>query len=77
MKILKALKKCERLNTSEIVKRVGSNFKVTVSHLKLLEDEGILMHSNFGVRSHIYRFSDSLRAKAVFGLLEAWEPRKD
>jgi predicted transcriptional regulator len=77
MKILKTLRKYERLNTSEIVKHVGSNFHVTASHLKLLEDEGILTHSNFGARVHIYRFSGTSRAKAVLGLLEAWEPSKD
>jgi predicted transcriptional regulator len=73
MKILKTLKKYQRLNTSEIVRHVGSNFQVTASHLKLLEDQDILTHSSFGARVHIYRFDESLRAKAVLKLLEAWE----
>jgi len=77
MKILKTLKKYERLNTSEIAGFVGSNFQVTASHLKLLEDQDILTHTNFGQRSHIYRFSETSKAKAVLGLLEAWEPCKD
>jgi predicted transcriptional regulator len=73
MKILKALKKGERLNTSEITRIICSNFADTASHLRLLEEQQILAHSNFGVRSHIYRFSESARAKAVKELLEAWE----
>jgi hypothetical protein len=73
MKILLSLRKSERLNTSEVASHVGSSFEVTGSFLKLLEEQGILTHSNFGVGSHIYRFSGSPRAKAVLRLLEAWE----
>jgi hypothetical protein len=73
MKILKALTKDERLNTSEITRVIRSNFADTASHLRLLEEQEILAHSNFGVRSHVYRFTESPRAKAVRELLEAWE----
>jgi predicted transcriptional regulator len=73
MKILIALRKLKRLNTSEITKKVGSNFKDTASRLRLLEEQEILAHSNFGVRSRIYRFTESPRAKAVQKVLEAWE----
>jgi predicted transcriptional regulator len=73
MKILKALRMGQRLNTSEITRMIRSNFADTASHLKLLEEQEILAHSNFGVRSRIYRFSESPRAKAVKELLEAWE----
>jgi hypothetical protein len=73
MKILMALKKFERLNTSEITRKVGSNFEDTASRLRLLEEQEILAHSNFGVRSRIYRFTESPRAKAALKLLEAWE----
>jgi len=73
MKILKALKKEERLNTSEITRMIRSNFADTASHLRLLEEQEILAHSNFGVRSRIYRFSESSRARAVKELLETWE----
>jgi predicted transcriptional regulator len=72
MKILIALKKFERLNTSEITSKVSSNFEIISSRLRLLEDQEILTHSNFGVRSHIYRFAESSRAKAVQKVLEAW-----
>jgi predicted transcriptional regulator len=73
MKILLSLRKSERLNTSEVARRVCSTFEVTRTILRLLEEQGILTHSNFGCRSRIYRFSDSERAKAVLKLLEAWE----
>jgi hypothetical protein len=35
------------------IKRVGLNFEVRLSHLKLPEEQGILTHSSFGVRSQI------------------------
>jgi len=73
MKILLALKKFEQLNTSDITRKIGSNFEATASRLRLLEEHEILAHSNFGVRSRIYRFAESSRAKAVQKLLEAWE----
>jgi hypothetical protein len=73
MKILKALRKFERLNTSEITRKAGSNFADTASRLGLLEENEILAHSNFGVRSRIYRFNETPRAKAIQKLLEAWE----
>jgi predicted transcriptional regulator len=73
MKILISLRKSERLNTSQVAKQVCSSFEVTRTFLKLLEEQGILTHSNFGCRSRIYRFSDSPRAKAILELLEVWE----
>jgi predicted transcriptional regulator len=73
MKILLSLRKGERLNTSQVARRVCSGFQITRSILNLLEEQGILTHSNFGCRSRIYRFSDSPRAKAILELLEAWE----
>jgi predicted transcriptional regulator len=73
MKVLLALKKFERLNTSEVTRKLGSDFEGTASRLKLLEEQEILAHSNFGVRSRVYRFNESSRAKAVQKVLEAWE----
>jgi hypothetical protein len=71
--ILKALKKGERLNTSEITRTIGSNFADTASHLRLSGEQEVLAHSNFGVRSRIYRFAESPRTNAVKELLEAWK----
>ena len=73
VKILKTLRKYGRLNTSEIAGRVNSSFALVASHLRMLENQDILTHADFGVRSHIYRFSESPRAKALIKLLEAWE----
>ena len=73
MKILKTLKKYERLKTSQIAGRVGSSFTLVASRLRMLENQSILTHADFGVRSHVYRFNDSPKAKALAKLLEAWE----
>jgi ribosomal protein S25 len=73
MKILKTLKKYERLKTSQIATKVGSSFTLVASHLRMLENQSILTHADFGMRSHIYRFNDSPKAKALVKLLEAWE----
>jgi predicted transcriptional regulator len=71
MKILKILRTFERLNTSEISRRVGANFHVVTGHLQMLEEQDVLTHIDFGSRTHIYRFNDSPRARAVLKLLEA------
>jgi predicted transcriptional regulator len=73
MKIIKTLKKYGRLKTNEIADKVSSSFTLKASHLTLLENQGILVHAGFGVRSHIYRFNGSRRARAILKLLEAWE----
>ena len=73
IKVLKILKKYQRLNTTEIARCVGSNFTAVASHLKVLENEGLLTRADFGVRSHVYRLNESPRAKAIVKLLEAWE----
>ena len=48
------------------------NYTATSEHLKLLEAEGVLVSRVYG-RVHMYRFSDSERAKAVAALIEVWE----
>jgi DNA-binding transcriptional ArsR family regulator len=48
------------------------NYTATAAHLKLLTAEGILSERVYG-RVHMYRFSDSERAKAVAALIEVWE----
>jgi len=73
MKILKTLKRYERLKTSQIASKVGSSFTLVASYLRMLENQSVLTHADFGVRSHIYRFNDSPRARALINLLEAWE----
>lgn len=73
LKILKILFQLSELNVSEIARRLGANHKTTVTHLKILENEGILQHKTFG-RVRIYRFNEgSQRARAVKNFIEAWE----
>jgi len=73
LKILKILFQLSELNVSEIARRLGANHKTTVTHLKILENEGILQHKTFG-RVRIYRFNESSqRARAVKNFIEAWE----
>lgn len=73
LKILKNLSRMRELNVTEIARRLGTNHKTTMKHLKILEDEGILQHKRFG-RIHLYRFNEnSAKAKAIQTLLETWE----
>jgi len=72
-KILKTLNRMGELNVSEIARRIGANYKTTMKHLKILEDEGILHHKRFG-RIHLYRFDiNSAKARAIQSLIENWE----
>ncbi|MEM3617062.1 MAG: winged helix-turn-helix domain-containing protein [Candidatus Bathyarchaeia archaeon] len=76
IKILKILNQMGELNVSEIARRIGANYKTTMEHLKILEDEGILKHKRFG-RIHLYRLDvNSAKAKAVQNLIESWEKTK-
>lgn len=78
MKILKVLAKVGELNVSEIAHRLKVNYAATNGHLKVLEDEGILLHKMFG-RIRLYRINEqSPRARAVYNLIETWEhPKSD
>jgi DNA-binding transcriptional ArsR family regulator len=76
MKILTMLAKVGELNVSEIAHRLKVNYTVTSRHLKVLEDEGILVHKMFG-RIRLYRINEhSPKAKAVQNLMETWEAVK-
>ncbi len=72
MKILKLIYTLGQLNVSDLARRINMNYSATANHLKILEEEGILAVRVYG-RVHMYRFSDSERAKAVGELLEVWE----
>jgi len=73
MKILKIIAQVGELNVSEIARRLGANYQTTSTHLKILEDEGILQHKVFG-RIRLYRLNEhSPKAKAVQKLIDAWE----
>jgi predicted transcriptional regulator len=73
MKILKMLLQMSELNVSEIARRLSLNFETTSKHLRILEDENVLQHKQFG-RIRLYRFNEnSPKAKAVQNFIEAWE----
>jgi DNA-binding transcriptional ArsR family regulator len=72
VKILKLIYQLSQLNVSDVARRIKMNYTATSEHLKLLEAEGVLVSRVYG-RVHMYRFSDSERAKAVAALIEVWE----
>ncbi len=73
MKILRMLVQVGELNVSQIARRLNINYTATSKHLKVLEDEGILTHKEFG-RVRLYRLNEhSLKAKVVQVLVETWE----
>jgi DNA-binding transcriptional ArsR family regulator len=72
MKILKLIYQLGQLNVSDVARRIKMNYTATAGHLKILEKEGILEARVYG-RVHMYRFSESKKAKAVAALIEAWE----
>lgn len=72
IKILKLIYQLGQLNVSDVARRINMNYTATSEHLKLLASEGILIVRVYG-RVHMYRFSDSERAKIVAALIEAWE----
>ena len=72
MKILKLIYQLGQLNVSDVARRLKLNFASTSEHLKVLESEGILQERTYG-RVRMYRFSEGTKAKAVVGLIEAWE----
>ncbi|MEM2104101.1 MAG: winged helix-turn-helix domain-containing protein [Candidatus Bathyarchaeia archaeon] len=73
VKILKLLYQITELNVTEIARRIGSDYKTVIKHLKILEEAGFLQHKKFG-RIHLYRINEnSAKAKALQTLLKAWE----
>ena len=73
IKTLEVLARVGELNVSEIARRLGVNYVTINAHLKVLEDEGLIVHKQFG-RMRLYRFNpNSRKAEAVLNLLEVWE----
>jgi predicted ArsR family transcriptional regulator len=72
MKILKLLFNLGQLNTSDLAHRLGANYETTLRHLTLLEKEHVVIHRMSG-RTKFFRFTNSLKARAVVKLLEEWE----
>lgn len=72
MKTLKLLYFYGQMNTSDIADGLKVNYKLALRHLKLLEKEGVV-ENRFSGRVRYFRFSNSVKARATIGLLEAWE----
>jgi len=73
VKILKILAQVGELNVSEIARRLRVNYNAANKHLKILEDENILRHKEFG-RIRLYRLDEhSPKARALQKLMEVWE----
>jgi DNA-binding transcriptional ArsR family regulator len=72
MKILKLLFRLGQLNTSDLAKRVGTNYASALQHLALLEKEN-LIEQRFSGRTRFFRFASSVKARATMKLLEEWD----
>jgi predicted ArsR family transcriptional regulator len=72
MKILKLLFKLGQVNTSDMAHRLGTNYATTIKHLVLLEKEGVVIQRVSG-KTKFFRFTNTLKARAVMKLLEEWE----
>ena len=75
MKILKLLFKLGQLNTSDLAHKLGTNYRATLRHLILLEKEGIIKRRLSG-RARFFRFTNTLKARAILKLLEEWDSKK-
>jgi predicted ArsR family transcriptional regulator len=72
MLILKLLFQCGQLNTTDLARRLGSNYTSTLQHLTLLKNEDVVEERVSG-KTHFFRFKNSSKAQAVSKLLEEWE----
>jgi DNA-binding transcriptional ArsR family regulator len=61
-----------QLNISDLARRLGTNYSTTLRHLTLLKKEGVVAERRSG-RKRFFRFTATLKARAVLKLLEAWE----
>jgi DNA-binding transcriptional ArsR family regulator len=75
MKILKLLFKFGQLNTSDLARRLGTNYGTTLWHLALLEDEGMVTKRLNG-RIQFFRYTNTLKARATVELLKEWEKKR-
>ncbi|NWG10915.1 helix-turn-helix transcriptional regulator [Candidatus Bathyarchaeota archaeon] len=72
MRILKILLQLGQLNISDIANRLGINYGATVTHLRILENNGVVQIRLYG-RVRLCRLNDSPKAKAIQEVLETWE----
>jgi predicted transcriptional regulator len=72
IRILKILLQLGQLSVSGIANRLAINYGVTVKHLEILENSGIVQIRLYG-RIRLCRLKDSLKTKAIREVLETWE----
>jgi predicted transcriptional regulator len=72
MRILRLLFRLRQLNTTDLARRVGTNYEITLKHLVLLEKEEIVEHRLSG-RAGFFRLANSQKAQALLMLLQEWE----
>jgi len=72
MKLLKILFDLRQLNTSDLARKLGTNYDTTRRHLVLLEKEGVIQQRLSG-KTRFFRYTNTVKAKAVIRLLEAWD----
>ncbi len=64
------------MNATDIAERVNASYKFVMAHIKILEEENIINHKNFG-KIRLYRFNEaSPESVAVQRLIETWEENK-
>jgi len=71
MKILKLLFKLGQLNTSDVARRVGTNYEIALRHLALLDKEGVIQQRLSG-KTRFFRLASTAKAKATIRLLDEW-----
>jgi predicted ArsR family transcriptional regulator len=74
VKVLKLLFMYGQMNTSDLARKLRVNYKLTLEHLELLENEDIIQHRISG-RTKFFRFANTLKAKVTLRLLEEWEKK--
>ena len=72
MRILRLLFRLGQLNTTDLARRVGTNYGVVMRHLVLLEKETLVEHRLSG-RARFFRLANSEKAQATMRLLEEWD----
>jgi DNA-binding transcriptional ArsR family regulator len=72
MKLLKILFDLRQLNTSDLARKLGTNYDTTRRHLALLEEEGLIQQRLSG-KTRFFRYTNTVKANAVMRLLDEWD----
>jgi predicted transcriptional regulator len=72
IRILKILMQLGQLNVSDIANRLSINYSATLTHLRILEQSGIVQFRLYG-KIRLCRLNDSPQTKAMLQVIETWE----